>query len=261
MRIRRSPGFTLVELLVVIGIIGLLISILLPALGKVRKQARQVACLSNMRQLSQMVMMYVNANKGSLPYEDWSGGRDTAAWFSRVAQVSGVPISTKQQDSTVWTCPVAQADGYTRTEVGGQSPNDTLYSNSINYSMNNYVLGQQTYPGGVRTMTSPIWKITKIRASTSVIADGALKWHGYFNSYIWGSTYTENVGGPSGLWGLGGGVDAPWPINRADNDPRGSAGRVVKAHNGRLSVGFADGHAEGMDSLPPELVKPQLARQ
>jgi prepilin-type N-terminal cleavage/methylation domain-containing protein/prepilin-type processing-associated H-X9-DG protein len=65
--VSRRTGFTLVELLVVIGIIALLISILLPALNKAREQANTTKCASNMRQLYMYLAMYVGENKNFLP--------------------------------------------------------------------------------------------------------------------------------------------------------------------------------------------------
>ena len=63
----RSEAFTLVELLVVIGIIALLISILLPALGKAQESARQTACASNLKSLGQAINIYATKFKNSLP--------------------------------------------------------------------------------------------------------------------------------------------------------------------------------------------------
>src|SRR5687768_9183937 len=89
---RRAPrGFTLVELLVVIGIIALLISILLPSLSKARRSANTAKCLANLRSLGQGQVQYASEWRGwAVPpilgnnNELWPGTsvKKRAVWFN-----------------------------------------------------------------------------------------------------------------------------------------------------------------------------------
>ena len=86
-------GFTLVELLVVIGIIALLISILLPSLNKAREAARRVKCLSNMRQIALAMNMFTQDNNGLMP------GQGLASKYYKVNKFSmGTYIPANQSE-------------------------------------------------------------------------------------------------------------------------------------------------------------------
>jgi prepilin-type N-terminal cleavage/methylation domain-containing protein len=90
---KRKSAFTLVELLVVIGIIALLISILLPALGKARYQANITACLSNLHQIGLASIMYASDNHQYLPPR-FRGGESSPA----NSGVPGVPLTSGNLD-------------------------------------------------------------------------------------------------------------------------------------------------------------------
>jgi prepilin-type N-terminal cleavage/methylation domain-containing protein/prepilin-type processing-associated H-X9-DG protein len=113
----RTRGFTLVELLIVMGIIAVLIAILMPVLSKAREQARETQCLSNLRQIGAASIMYSNDNRERIVPAQYYSNSPWAFWFGTLvgANYLTAPHTTSTvitNSASVLMCPEGFSDSF-----------------------------------------------------------------------------------------------------------------------------------------------------
>jgi len=243
---KRRRGFTLVELLVVIGIIALLISILLPALSRARDSAARIQCLSNIRQIAMAVVMYTNANKGVFPllndgtatpsallvYEpfDWeltpnvsitAGGKLTSGIST---QGLGPYLALSATNVNMLRCP-SDPTWSTRLNNG--------HDYSFSYSFN-WAFGPDADPNapGSRNKITQIQnsasKVLVVDESELTIDDTQCSLSEYPHFYGYNNRLSLRHD----------------PVYRIKPDPTGTAITYMPNSKGRGNVGFCDGHAD-----------------
>ena len=226
-------AFTLVELLVVVGLMAVLIALLLPALGKARRQAQQVACLSNLRHVTAAFLSYAQDNRGwfpasangfSPPHDEdwvhWQPGRDITE--SRLYRYLGNNLE-------VLKCPAGTPE---RARVDGRP------TYPFNYTVNIKFTGD---------CIGPDWGVwAELPCKLSQVVAASLKV----------LVIDEDVGGINdGSW-MSAGLELPDPRGssvsvrhdrgREYGDWRNDPDYVIR---GRGNAGFADGHCEFIPRL------------
>ncbi len=146
----RTTGFTLIELLVVIAIIGILASMLLPALASSKAKAHGTKCMSNIRQLSLAWTLYATDNEDRIPpvnISDWRNGGNTNTWnrqwcggtmttaWAATSPTNPAPIIAGvmfpySNDLKIYRCPADNSTAYGAQRVRSMSTSQAFFASA-----------------------------------------------------------------------------------------------------------------------------------
>lgn len=210
-------AFTLVELLVVIGIVAVLIAVLLPSLARARQSAVRTACLSNLRQLQVAHTMYAAANQNRVVFA--GDGTEQGSWIGLLQPYSA--------NALVRRCP---SDFSVHFEVPIAGSNPRRYR-STSYGINNLVSPTHAPFGAMR-----IHKITQVRRPSQVAHFVELAESGAYSAADHVHVQDFNNAMIPGLsLGL---IDKQMPLGRHGGKPA--------SWSAILNFSFLDGHAESL---------------
>jgi len=185
MRAQSATAFTLIELLVVIAIIAILAALLLPALGRAKAKAQQIACVNNNRQCVFAFLMYADDNRETLPLcQGWqdSGGKDGR--YDVFVAMTNRPLYRYQGAPGIFQCPADKGDMFREANIGdyrctncyAQYGNSYLMEWAIDFIRTRRITGDINAPRGTDYGTS--MKLSDIaRGPANKIIQGDWIWH------------------------------------------------------------------------------------